>query len=338
MDLRTNYMGLALSSPLVASASPLTGEIGNVRALEDHGAGAVVLPSIFAEQIEAEHRRYEHLSGAGAASSPEARSYFPAADQYQLQAYQYLDVVRRAADAVRIPVIASLNGVSEDSWTSYATQLQQAGASALELNIYFIPSEFDLTGRDVEQRYLGIVRAVRGRITIPFAVKLSPYFSAPAHFACELAIAGADALVLFNRFYQPDIDTVRLKLRHDLALSQSHEMRLPLLWIAILHGRTTASLAASTGVQNADDVVKYLLAGADVVMTTSALLTHGVGHMRTLVDGLRHWLDSRDMSDLGRMRGMLSQRNIAHPEDYQRANYIKILQGYERGAAPAGPY
>ena len=333
MDLSTTYMGLALRSPLVASASPLTGEIVNLRALEDHGAGAVVLPSIFAEQIEAETRRHERLTGAGAASSPEAHNYFPASDQYQLQAYQYLDVVRRAADTITIPVIASLNGVSEDSWTSYATQLQQAGASALELNIFFIPSEFDVSGRDVEQRYLGIVRAVRACITIPLAVKLSPYFSAPANFARELAGAGADALVLFNRFYQPDIDTVRLKLHHDLVLSQSHEMRLPLLWIAILHGNTTASLAASTGVQNADDVVKYLLAGADVVMTTSALLAHGVAYMRTLVYGLERWLERREMADLGRIRGMLSQRYIAHPEDYQRANYIKILQRYEGAAA-----
>jgi dihydroorotate dehydrogenase (fumarate) len=329
MDLSTNYMGLQLRSPLVASASPLTGELPQLLALQDAGAGAVVLPSLFAEQIEAETRRHNALSIAGAASSPEARSYLPEPDEYQLQAYQYLDLVRCASSKLEIPVIASLNGATEASWTDYARQIEDAGASALELNIYFIASDLSLSGRDIEQRYLNIVHAVRQRVAIPIAVKLSPYFSAPGHFALELAAAGANALVLFNRFYQPDIDTARLSIRNNLELSRSSEMRLPLMWMAILHGRINASLAATTGVHTTDDVVQYLLAGADVVMTTSALLEHGPGHLRTLVDGLAAWLDSRDMHDLDRMRGMLSQRNIARPEDYQRANYIKILQGYE---------
>jgi dihydroorotate dehydrogenase (fumarate) len=329
MDLSTNYMGLRLPTPLVASASPLNDDLGNLRALEDAGAGAVVLPSLFAEQIAVENARDERLRGAGAASSPEARNYLPASAHEHLDAHQYLDFVRRARDALAIPVIASLNGASNTSWIDYAQRLQEAGASALELNIYFIPSDLAQSGRDVEQRYLDIVRSVRAQLTIPLAVKLGPYFSSPGHMALQLADAGADALVLFNRFYQPDIDTVRLKIRTTLELSRANEMRLPLLWIAILHGKLRSALAATTGVHSADDVVQYLLAGADVVMTTSALLQHGTGHMRTLVDGLAAWLEARDMDSPDRMRGLLSQGNAINPDDYQRANYIKILQGYE---------
>jgi dihydroorotate dehydrogenase (fumarate) len=328
MDLNTQYMGLQLRSPLVASASPLTGSMPELLALQDAGAGAVVLPSLFAEQIEAETRRHDALSIAGAASSPEARNYLAAPDDRQMPAYQYLDLVRYASTELDIPVIASLNGATEAGWIDYARRIEDAGASALELNIYFIASDLSLSGRDIEQRYLNIVRAVRQRVDIPIAVKLSPYFSAPGHFAGELAAAGADALVLFNRFYQPDIDTARLKVRNNLELSRPSEMRLPLLWTAILHGRIDASLAASTGVHTSDDVVQCLLAGADVVMTTSALLEHGIGHMRTLVDGLAAWLGSRGMDGLGSMRGLLSQRKIARPEEYQRANYMKILHEY----------
>lgn len=331
MDLSTIYMGLTLHNPLVASASPLNSDLGNIRALEDAGAGAVVLPSIFAEQIEAEAHRHEALTSAGALSSPEAASYFPASDDYNVASERYLEIIRGAKEAVAIPVIASLNAASEESWIDYAAQLQEAGASALELNIYFVPADITMPGRDVEQRYLTIVRAVKARVTIPVAVKVSPYFSSPGHMAVELASAGADGLVLFNRFYQPDIDVVRLKISNDLDLSQSREMRLPLLWIAVLHGRVNASLAATTGVHTVDDVVKYLLAGADVVMTTSALLERGVGHMRTLVDGLTEWLDQRDMASLSRIRGLLSQGKIKNPEEYERANYIKILQGYQVG-------
>jgi dihydroorotate dehydrogenase (fumarate) len=334
MDLTTNYMGLELPSPLVASASPLTADLASLVLLQDAGAGAVVLPSLFAEQIEAETRRHIALSMAGADSSPEARSYLsaPDADADQSEAHRYLDLVRRASSELTIPVIASLNGATEANWTDYARQLEDAGASALELNIYFIAADLTLDGRAIEARYLHIVQAVRRHVRIPLAVKLSPYFSAPGNFALQLAQAGANGLVLFNRFYQPDIDTVRLKLRHNLELSRSSEMRLALLWTGILHGRIEASLAASTGVDTPDNVVQYLLAGADVVMTTSALLRHGAGHIPTLVDGLAAWLGHRQMT-LGTMRGMLSQCNSADPEDYQRANYMKILAGY--GTAPA---
>ena len=329
MDLTTHYMGLTLPAPLVASASPLTADLPSLVALQAAGAGAVVLPSLFAEQLAAESRRHAALSLAGAGSSPEAGSYLPAPDGAHLEGYQYLDLVRRASSALTIPVIASLNGATEASWLDYARQLEDAGASALELNIYFVASDLHLDGRAIEQRYLDIVHAVRQRVAMPLAVKLSPYFSAPGNFAIALAQAGANGVVLFNRFYQPDIDTVRLKIRNNLELSRSSEMRLPLLWTAILHGRIEASLAASTGVHTVDDVVQYLLAGADVVMTTSALLEHGVGHMRTLVDGLAGWLARRGMAGPDAMRGMLSQGNTSHPEAYQRANYIKILQGYD---------
>jgi len=322
-------MGLTLRNPLVASASPLNADLGNIRALEDSGAAAVVLPSIFAEQIEAEAHRHDTLTSAGALSSPEAASYFPAPDRYHVDSDRYLELVRSAREAVSIPIIASLNGAHEESWTAYATLLEGAGASALELNIHFVPADITITGRDVEQRYLDIVRAVKSRVTIPVAVKVGPYFSSPGAMAVELAAAGADALVLFNRFYQPDIDIVRMKISNDLELSRSSEMRLPLLWIAVLYGRVSASLAATTGVHTADDAVKYLLAGADVVMTTSALLEHGVGHMRTLVEGLTEWLEQRSVGTVSRIRGVLSQNEIRNPEDYERANYIKILQGYD---------
>ena len=328
MDLTTNYMGLTLCSPLVASASPLNGDLDNIRALEDAGAGAVVLPSIFAEQIEAESFWYEALTSAGALSSPEAASYFPQADLYKMGPNRYLELLGEARKAVNIPVIASLNAAHVESWVHYATLLQEAGANALELNIYFVPADVTLGGRDVEQRYLDIVEAVKAQVTIPVAVKISPYFSSPGGMAWALTAAGADGLVLFNRFYQPDIDVVRMKITTDLELSRPAEARLPLLWIGVLHKRIRASLAATTGVHTAEDAVKYLLAGADVVMTTSALLKHGVGHMRSLTDGLVEWLDVRGIASVSRIRGILSQSQVGNPEDYERANYIKILQGY----------
>ena len=264
----------------------------------------MVLPSLFAEQIDAETRRHIALSMTGAHSSPEAASYLRAPDPHETLGHQYLELVHRASSELDIPVIASLNGATESSWTDYASKIEDAGACALELNIYFIPSDLALDGRTIEQRYRHIVQAVRQRVSIPIAVKLSPYFSAPGNFAIELARAGANGVVLFNRFYQPDIDTVRLKIRNNLELSRSSEMRLPLLWTTILRGRIKASLAASTGVQTVDDVVEYILAGADVVMTTSSLLKYGTDHMRTLVDGLGKWLDARGVDSIDRVRGM----------------------------------
>ena len=328
MNLSTYYLGLQLRNPLVASASPLNDDLGNLRALEDAGAAAVVLPSMFAEQIEEEDLRHEALANVGAFSSPEVTSYFLDQIYNSSASNRYLELIRSARKAIAIPVIASLNAAHEEGWTQYAAQVEDAGASAIELNIYFIASDLTQTAGEVEKRYVDIVRAVKQRVSIPVSVKLSPYFSSPGHLALELVSAGADGLVLFNRFYQPDIDVVRLRVLNDLDLSQSREMRLPLLWLAVMHGRVAASLAASTGVHTAGDAVKYLLAGADVVMTTSALLQHGIGYMRHLVDGLNDWFDQREIASMTDIRGLLSQGRIGNPEEYERANYIKILQGY----------
>lgn len=330
MDLTSAYLGLSLSSPLVASASPLNRDLGHLRALEEHGAGAVVLPSIFEEEIAAERReierRTEELPALGFA---EAQSYFPAQTERAFGTQRYLELVRRAKEALSIPVIASMNCMALGSWVDYARSLEQAGADAIELNIYFIPADVTTSGREVEQRYLDILAAVRASVTIPLAVKLGPYFSAPGAMASALAAGGASGLVLFNRFYQPDIDPVTLRLSLDLELSSPSEIRLPLLWIALLHGRVPASLAATTGVESATEVFKYLLAGADVVMTTSALLRHGPAHLRTLRDGLTQLLAERGLDALAPIRGRMSQKNVADPTLFERANYVRMLQGYE---------
>ena len=336
MDLTTRYMGLQLKNPLVASASPLTGELDSLKRLEDAGAAALILPSLFQEEIEAETARYEHLTSAHDDSWPEGLSNFPKLPETQHGPHQYLELVRRARQAAGVPVIASLNGVSNEGWTTYARQLQQAGAHGLELNIYFIPADLTSTGRDVEQRYLDILRSLRAAVSIPVAIKLSPYFSSVGNMAMALHDAGADALVLFNRFYQPDIDPSRLQVLTDLKLSDPNEIRLPLLWLAVLAGRTRASLAASTGVNSAEEVVKYLLVGADVVMTTSSLLRQGPGHMTTLLTGLEKWLDARGFTSLKHVRGIMSQRCLRDPQAFERANYIKILQGYQAPAMKAG--
>ncbi len=328
MDLTTTYMGLTLKSPLIASASPLNTDIGNLKRLEDMGTGAVVLPSLFQEQIEAEAVRQEHLTTMVAESSPEAQSYFPEAAEYRVGPEQYLDLVARAREAVDIPIIASLNGITNQGWIEHARLIEEAGAHGLELNIYFIPADISMSGRDVEQRYVDIVKAVRKTVSIPVAVKLSPYFSAVGHMAIELQEAGADALVLFNRFYQPDLDIGMLQVLTDLNLSGPNEIRLPLLWLGVLSGRVKASLAATTGVTNAEEVVKYLLVGADAVMSTSALLRNGIGHMAALLSGLELWLTSREFASLEEVRGLLSQRRVENPAAYERANYIRILQGY----------
>jgi dihydroorotate dehydrogenase (fumarate) len=331
MDLTTRYMGLDLKNPLVASASPLNSDLGNLKRLEDGGTAAVVLPSLFEEQIEANAARYDHLTGLNTESSPEAQSYFPAPAEYKVGPRGYLDLVHRASGSLDIPVIASLNGTTDHGWISYAKSIEEAGAAGLELNIYFIPADLSLTGHDVEQRYLDILKSVRAMVSIPVAVKLSPYFSAVGSMALALERAGADALVLFNRFYEPDLDIARLQVLTDLKFSQPNEIRLPLLWLAVLSGRVKVSLAATTGVTSADEVVKYLLAGADVVMTTSALLRHGVDYVAVLLAGLTSWLRAREFASVNQMRGIMSQQRVQDPQAFERANYIKILQGYGGG-------
>jgi len=328
MDLTTNYMGLQLKNPLVASASPLTGELDSLRRIEDAGAAAMVLPSLFQEEIEAEATRHDHLTSAHDDSWPEGLSNFPKLAGADRGPHHYLELVRRAREAVGVPVIASLNGISDEGWISYAKLLEQAGASGLELNIYFITADLGSSGADVECRYLQILKAVRAAVSIPVAVKLSPYFSSVGNMVMKLQEAGADAFVMFNRFYQPDIELSRLRVLNDLKLSEPSELRLPLLWLAVVAGSTKASLAASTGVDSADEIVKYLLVGADAVMTTSALLRHGPGHVATMLSGLHKWLEAREFGSLDNVRGIMSQRNMRDPQAFERANYIKILQNY----------
>jgi dihydroorotate dehydrogenase (fumarate) len=327
-DLRSKYMGLELAHPVIASASPLTRELDAFKRLEDANAAAIVMFSLFEEQLRWEEESLEHLTAAGAQSFAEALSYFPPATSYRVGPDHYLDLIRRATASVRIPVIASLNGVSREGWIEYARQIQQAGAAGLELNVYHIPSGLEESGRAVEQRYLDIIKAVKAAVTIPVAMKLSPFFSAMGDMARQLDQAGVDALVLFNRFYQPDFDLEHRQVVPDLELSTPHEIRLPLLWIAILHGKIRPSLAATTGVHSPLEIVKYLMAGADAVMTTSALLHNGIPFMARLVAGLGEWLDAHHLDSVAQIRGSMSQQRVADPTAFQRANYIRVLQSY----------
>jgi len=329
MDLTTQYMGLTLKNPIIPGAGPLTGEVDNIRRLEDFGAGAVVMPSVFEEQIEHEEQTIERLRAAGADSYAEALSYFPPAPaSYRVGLDRYLEALSRAVNAVDIPVVASLNGTTARGWINYAKEMQNAGAHAIELNVYLVPTDPKVSGSEVEHRYIEILTAVKKEVSIPVAVKLSPHFSAMHNMAEMLIHAGADGLVLFNRFFQPDIDLARLALLPTVELSTAAEIRLPLFWIGALAGQVGASLAASTGVETADEVVKYLLAGADVVMTTSALLRHGASYTRTLLDDLVRWLEARGLETLDRVRGRIRQTNATSSE-FDRANYIRLLQSYD---------
>ncbi|RAU22525.1 dihydroorotate dehydrogenase [Paramagnetospirillum kuznetsovii] len=323
MDMSTRYLGLTLKNPLVVSASPLALDIGNVRKLEDCGAAAIVLPSIFQEDIENEIDEMERLIAEG---NSEAFSYFPAHMSENVGPKNYLDLIRKAREAVDIPVIGSLNGTSRTGWIDYAKQMEEAGASAIELNVYFLATDLALSGADVEARYVEILTGVKKAVSIPVSMKLSPYFSSLGHMVKTLDQAGADGFVLFNRFYQPDIDLDELSLVRDLKLSHKGEIRLPLLWIAALAGNIKGSIAASTGVQTAVEVVKYLFVGADVVMTTSALMRHGVGYMKTLHDGLVADLKSREVEKLSDIRGRMSRGAVKDVAAFDRVNYIRILR------------
>jgi dihydroorotate dehydrogenase (fumarate) len=313
-DLRTRYLGMELRSPLVASSSPLTGSLDGLRRLEEAGAGAVVLPSLFEEELE-EEAPPPRTTGGG----PAGYGAGPAA---------YLALVAQAKAALSIPVVASLNGVSRGGWASWASRLEEAGADALELNVYYISSRPGLSGGDVEWHYLDVVRAVRRATRLPLAVKLSPYFSSLVNLAGQLVEAGADGLVLFNRFYQPDLDIEAMEVLPALELSSSTELRLPLRWIAILHRRHRVSLAASTGVHTATDVLKVLLAGADVAMMTSALLRNGPDHLRPVEVQVRDWMDRHSFETLDQLRGRLSQRSVPDPAAFERSNYIKTLASH----------
>jgi dihydroorotate dehydrogenase (fumarate) len=324
VELHTRYLGLDLATPLVASASPLTGSLDGLRRLEAAGAAAVVLPSLFEEQLTLEAREIARLLESAVDSLPAAL----ALDDYNAGPYGYLALVEKARATLQIPVIASLNGVTPGAWVEHATLLEEAGADALELNSYYVSSSPTVSGAELERRYLELVRAVRQTIGIPLAVKLSPYFSSVANLTRQLVQAGADGLVLFNRFYQPDLDLDSLEVTPHLVLSTSEELRLPLRWIAILYREVPASLAASTGVHTAADAIKVLMAGADVAMMTSALLRHGPEHLRAVEAGLQDWLEEHGMQTVGHLRGMRSQRSVRDPAAWERANYITMLAGY----------
>lgn len=328
VDLRTRYLGLELQHPIVASASPLTGSIDSLKRLQDAGVAAVVLPSLFEEQIEHDEMATYKLMSYGAELSPEAQGFFPEVQNLPTGPDRYLNLITEAKRSLSVPVIASLNGHTPGGWTGIARQCQEAGADAIELNVYFLAASIDDTSAEVEQRYVDLVASVSGHVGIPVAVKVAPYFSAMANMAARLTKAGASGLVLFNRFLQPDIVLEELEVSPHLVLSTSDELRLALRWIAILRGRVDASLAATGGAHTPDDVLKLLLAGADCVMLASSLLTKGPAHVDALVRGVRAWMVEREYSSVAQMKGSLSQRSCPDPDAFERANYMKALKSY----------
>ncbi len=329
MDLRTPYLGLDLKNPLVASPSPLARDLANIRRLEDAGAAAVVLHSLFEEEINQESHALDRYLSDGTESYAEAMTYFPEAPSYKaIGPDSYLEHIFRAKQAVDIPIIASLNGVSSGGWIRYAREMEGAGADALELNIYYVPTRIDLSSAEVEQIYIDLVHDVRASIKIPIAVKLSPYFSSTANMMHRLSDAGANGLVLFNRFYQPDLDLENLEVVPNLILSKSEEMRLPLRWIAILYGRLAADLALTTGVHTAQDALKAVAAGANVAMMTSEILLNGIGRFTDILAEMKLWLEEREYLSIRELHGSLSQINVAAPAAFERANYLQIVRSY----------
>jgi dihydroorotate dehydrogenase (fumarate) len=327
-DMSTRYLGFELSSPLVASASPLTGNLDALRRLEDAGAGAVVLPSLFEEQITHDEIAVDRLLSADSECFVEALHYFPELDDYNTGPHRYLELIRRAKAILSIPVIASLNGVSDGWWLHHAERLEDAGADAIELNVYSVAADPAVSGHEVEEGVLDVIQDLRGGVSIPIAVKVGPFFSSMAHMARQMVRAGADGLVLFNRFYQPDVDLHTIRVVPTLDLSTSPELRLPLRWIAILRGRIGASLAATTGIHTSEDAAKVLLAGADVAMMTSALLRHGPEHLGSVLNALRAWMSDRGYDSVEEMKGSLSQLASPDPAAFERANYMRALVAY----------
>ncbi len=330
MLLKSKYMGLDLRTPIVVSACPLSEEIDNILQMEDAGAGAVVLFSLFEEQIKRENEFYEAIQQGTTNIHPEGLDYFPDLDDYHVGTTQYLELIKEAKERTDLPIIASLNGVTAEGWIDYARQMAQAGADAIEINVFYIPADLDFDGREVEARYLEILQMVNSTVDIPVAIKLNPYFSAMGSMAKRMKEAGANGLVLFNRFYQPDFDINELQVVSNLQYSESAEIRLPLLWIAALYGRLDVSLAATTGVQGAKEVIKYLLAGADVVMTASALYKYGIPYIGQMLRDLEDWMKTMDFLSVEAFRGVLSQQNVKDTTAYERANYIRILEHVKR--------
>ncbi len=329
MDITTNYLGLKLKSPIVPSAGPLSEKISNIREMEDAGAGAVVLYSIFEEQIEHEQFELDYHTSVHAESYAEATSYFPEPFDFKAGPEEYLDHIRRAKESVNIPIIASLNGKSLGGWTEYAKLIEQAGADALELNIYLLPTDVHKSAVAVEQMYIDIVKAVRESVKIPIAVKLHPFFTSTAHTANQLVKAGANGLVLFNRFYQPDIDLDKLEVVPNVLLSTPMAMRLPLRWIAILYNRVNADLAATSGIYNASDVIKMIMAGAKVTQMLSCLLKFGISHIADVITEMKTWMEEKEYESISMMRGSMSYMNVDDPSKFERVNYMKILHSYK---------
>ena len=328
IDLSTRYLGLPLTSPLVASASPLCESVDNIRAMEDAGAAAVVLHSLFEEQLDIESTHLDRHLTHGAESYAEALDYFPDLTGYNLGPDGYLEHVRRAKEAVEIPIIGSLNGVSTGGWIEFAKKIEQAGADALELNVYYVPTDPTLTSSEVERMYADLVRDVKQSVSIPVAVKLGHAFTAVANVARQLDAVGADGLVLFNRFYLPDFDLERLEVTPRLTLSSPHEVLLRLHWVAILYGHVRADLAVTGGVHGSAQVLKSMMAGARVAMMTSALLQHGIGHLARVRADVLEWMEAHEYASIAQMQGSMSYRSVAEPAAFERANYMKLLSSY----------
>lgn len=328
MDLTTTYLGLTLDNPIVPSAGPLSHTLDSMKRLEDAGAAAVVMYSLFEEQIAHDTAELSHYLTYGTESFAESLSYFPDVGDYNLGPDEYVELLRKAKEALSIPVIGSLNGITAGGWTGYARKMEQAGADAIELNVYYISTDPEIPAQEVEDRYAEALHAVKRAVSIPVAMKLSPYFSSLGNMARRLDNAGVDGLVLFNRFYQPDIDLERLEVLPNVILSTPQALRLPLRWIAILHGRVKANLAATSGIHTPEDVIKMLMAGADVTMMCSALLKHGPDHIAATLAGVRRWMLDHEYVSVAQMKGSMSQKSVADPAAFERANYMKALGRY----------
>jgi dihydroorotate dehydrogenase (fumarate) len=333
MDLSTTYLGLKLKNPLVLSASPMTEKIEGVKKAEDAGFGAIVLHSLFEEQIKLESEELNFHLNHGTESFAEALSYFPEAEEYRLGPEDYLEHVAKAKAAVKVPIIASLNGTSAGGWTDYAKKIQQAGADALELNIYYIPTGLDITADEVEKTYLEILKSVKSEVKIPVAVKLSPFFSSIGNMAKKLDAAGANGLVLFNRFYQPEINLDTLEVEHSVLLSTPQARRLPMRWVAILYGRIQADLAATSGIHNAHDVLRMLMVGSKVTMLCSVLYKMGIDYAKVIEREVVKWMEEHEYESVQQLQGSLSQKNCPDPSAYERAQYMRILTSWRPNQA-----
>jgi len=328
-DLTTTYLGLHLKNPVVASASPLSKKLDSIKRLEDAGIGAVVMYSLFEEQITHESLALNYFLDRGTESHAEAQTYFPDLGHYNLGADSYVELIAKAKAAVKIPIIGSLNGATPGGWVDYAKKIEQAGADALELNMYHIATDLGMSSQDLEQTYLDLVSDVRKQIHIPLAVKLAPFFTSLPNMAARLVKAGANGLVLFNRFYQPDIDVETLEVTPDIRLSTSEELRLPLRWVAILYGRVEADLALTSGVHTGEDVIKAAMAGASVSMLASELIHKGMGRVPEILGEITRWMEEFEYDSITQMKGSMSQKNVADPAAFERANYMKALQSYD---------